>query len=152
MNDSKYAELQEYAREKIKDPMIYDRAMAVCVGIAVATQMPVPSTGIEFASQHYDQVLTHTADTYLSSFNENIVIDIDAAREACRGLWLIRYMAASSTASFLIPDGENFFEIFFGAREHMAADILKFLNTNAKVITPVVNRIISLISRDASRE
>jgi hypothetical protein len=119
------------------------KATSLAVGIAVAMMLPLPTAEVEDGTYQYNSFAVHLAVSYISEFNENIVIDIDLAREVSRAYWLTRYSAAYPDLSVpFTPRGAcTFTEKLFSTPLFVSPVVLEYLNKNSEVMMVLVNRI-----------
>lgn len=138
-----YIDLNTFFGERIQDVVNRKKATSMAVGIAVAMLLPLPTAEVEDGTYQYNSFAVHLAVGYINEFNENIVIDIDLARDVSRAFWLTRYSAAyPNLAAPFTPKGAcTFTEKLFSAPMFLSPVTLEYLNKNSEVMMVLVNRI-----------
>lgn len=147
MINIQYTELNAFLKEKILTTGDLKRATSIALGVAVSKLVPLPSSATDEITYQFDTVTVHTVFQYLSEFNENIVIDIDLAKETARAYWLMRYSAAHPDPNALsIPRGVGgFTEKIFNLSAFVNPKTLEYVNKYSEVMVVCVNRIQMLL-------
>lgn len=147
MIQTQYLDLQAFFREKIKSPEDYKKVISVAVGVAISKLIPLPSAGLKDAAYEFDTVLTHSVNSYATTFNENIVINLDLTKETARGYWLVRHSAAYPDLNVpALPTAKGCFtEKLFNVPTFVNSETLAYLDQHNEVFVVLVNRIVSVL-------
>jgi hypothetical protein len=143
MINTAYIDLNNFFGERILDVVNRKKATSMAVGVAVAMLLPLPTAEVEDSVYQYNSFNVHLAVSYISEFNENIVIDIDLARDTARSFWLMRYSAVYPNLDVpFTPKGAcTFSEKLFSTPLFVSPVVLEYLNKNSEVMVVLVNRI-----------
>lgn len=151
MIDVSYTQLQAAIRERVKNISDFKKATSIALGVAVSKLVPIPTGTVDEADYYWKSNSGFEADRYLSNFNENIVVDIDLARDTARGFWLLRCAAAFPLKEAVgIPRGNaDFIAKLYGSDMYLNPETLKFLNENSEVMVAITNRIqLQLVAKE----
>lgn len=149
-----YLALQQLIKEKAPDNTVAKKAASIALGVAVSRLLPVPSSQVESAEEHYSANVIAGASDMVSTFNEEIVVDIDLALETARGFWLIRYFNAYPQQDYLVTAGGEacFLLKLSGSVRYLNADTGAFCDANSEMMITLVNRITSAIHQPTITE
>lgn len=138
-----YIELLNFIREKLPQTEQHKRLTSLAVGVSIAKILSLPSAGLEDAGYQYDTVVRHSALQLATTFNEQIVIDLELTIEVARAFWLMRYHTAHPILSMAtIPSTEaSFAEKWMQLPLFLSPEIKQTLDQNSEVLTILVNRI-----------
>lgn len=145
---TKYIDMQTFLREKIQDVSIAKKATSVALGIAIARMLPMPTTMVDEADNHYQMTLRFNAIMLANDFNESIVVDTDLVAETTRSYWLIRYTCAYPNLNApMLPIGNfGFVSKINNVGRYINQDIYKFCDENSELMVVLVNRIQRLLN------
>ncbi len=138
-----YIDLQAFIKEKVQDVVLNKKATSIALGIAIARTIPLPSTAVQSAEEHYTFQVRAAAEFEVSCFNENIVVDVDLVLETARLHWLIRYYSAyPDLGSPLMSTGDLcFLTKLSGAGRFVNNETNAFCEANTDLMIVLVNRI-----------
>lgn len=147
MITTEYLSLITFLREKINNAADTKKATSLALGVAVSKLIPLPTSTMQDISYQFDTIVVHRVNQYLAEFNENVVVDVDLARETARSFWLIRYSMANPDLDMLIiPKGPNtFVEKLSNVTLFANPKSIEFLNQYSEAMVAIVNRIQMLI-------
>lgn len=147
MITTEYLSLVTFLREKINNVADTKKATSLALGVAVSKLIPLPTSTMQDISYQFDTIVVHRVNQYLAEFNENVVVDVDLARETARSFWLIRYSMANPDLDMLIiPKGPNtFVEKLSNVTLFANPKSIEFLNQYSEAMVAIVNRIQMLI-------
>lgn len=143
MTNLKYAALQNFISSKILDKIVGKYATSIAVGVVISRLMPVPGTVCTSGAQAYVDVCALAANTMASSFNENILIDLDVALETARTHWLVRYYNMYPEINSAInPVGKcGFLSKLCSFGFYLNPQTQAFCEANSELMIVLINRI-----------
>ena len=138
-----YQDLISYAKQKVLDPTLIKKTLAIALGISVARSLNLPSGEVDHAESYYTNQMHMTAVNMITQFNENCLVDFDLARETVRAFWLQRYYNAHPAKTIPIPDDDegHFMSSFVGVGHLINPQTFEFCQSNARVLIVLINRI-----------
>ena len=147
MINVQYANLERILRDKIQDASLYRKIISVCLGVSVARLAPLPSSSVQYAEDHYTQQTSHTVDTLVSTFANNMAIQRDLAVAVARCYWMIRYSCAYPDLTIpLKSSGEmTFLQRFTRAGVFSIPEADAVLNQYSQICSILINNITGLL-------
>lgn len=148
----KYNELREFLDARISNPYQQKNLRSIALGIAVARQVPLPSTALEQSqvNGYYVGAVSNIVSSAVSDFNEQLVVDFDTAVDTARAMWFIRYRAAHPAKYIpLLPGDADILVKLLEAGVVFSKDLHDFCNANATLLITTVNRITQALYPDA---
>ena len=144
--DIKYLDFGRTADRVVTDPSNRSRILAVAVGIALASKLPLPSLQLEVSPENYfGTVVGLGAMDHISRFNEEVIFDTRYCREVVRTFWLLRYAAAYPGAQFFAPPTLGFVDSVVGATLYLAPEMHEFCNEHKEAIFDLVREALAVI-------
>lgn len=136
-------QLAQYARELIKDPAVVKKAISIAVGIAFSRALPLPSSEVGYAENHYNDTIAVSMSHKAVDFNEECLIDIDLACQTARSFWLIRYYNAHPAKVLPIPseEGGHFMSSLTGVGHLINPATFDFCQEYDRRMIALVNRV-----------
>jgi hypothetical protein len=115
----------------LPDPTTRGPVLAAALGLAMARDALLPSSPVEDESNYFNMNALPTVRQKLSTFNENIIVDINATLQWTRAFWMIRYSAAHPR-NYIMADAStvNFFESLVGADTMISQEQRNLLDLN----------------------
>jgi len=146
-----YVSLQTLIKEKAADTGTAKKATSLALGVAISRLLPMPTTQVESAEEHFAVNVRHLGELFIATFNEEIVVDVDLTAETLRGFWLVRYFSAFPQEDFLVAgNGDASFLLkLTGAVRYLNADTQAFCDENSEMMISLVNRITSVLHQPA---
>lgn len=149
MTNLNYVELQQYLRDKVKDFALIKKTASIALGFALARKIPLPTSAVDYAEDHYTHNVSSLVAQQAAVFNEQIVVDIDLVTQVARSSWMVRY--ANAYPSELIPlfsgDCSHFFTKLAGAGQLINPEIHEFCEKAPELMLVLINRITVTMSK-----
>jgi hypothetical protein len=148
MINVRFTDFSTYVTSRIPGAVEQQKAISIALGVATARIIPALATGCAGESTHYDSIAVYGAMTVVSSFNEQVLVDVPLALETTRAFWMMRQNAANCCpATLVLPQGNGtFIERAFGMNQHANPKTIEFCNKNPEVLATLVNRITALLT------
>lgn len=138
-----YLELQNYLRAKVTDPSLIKKTASIALGFALGRSVHLPSSAVDFSPNYYLQSVRPALALVATSFNEQILVDIDLVEQVTRTYWLKRY--ANAFPSELIPlssvKDAPFMSKLSGTTALINPALHEFCEANAELLMVLINRI-----------
>lgn len=147
MTNLEFTTLQSFLTDKVKDQSLIKRTVSIALGLAVARLVPLPSSASINPVAEYDSVARPLVSQMASSFNEQMVVDMNLVEEVARAQWLIRYAHAYPTEFIaLSPCSDAHFATKLAGVSHLVnAEIHAFCDSSPELMIVVVNRITAVL-------
>jgi hypothetical protein len=144
----RYLPVDEAATKFITDQLCRSKILAVAIGAALASALPLPSQPVESPTEYAINNLRDQMYATLNDFNESIIFDLSFATVACNVLWRMRYNAAHPQGVPTLSDSFSFLETLIGAGTYMEPEFTEFVNKHKQQILLVMPYVATLLERD----
>lgn len=147
MTNLEFVTLQSFLTEKIKDQSLVKRTVSIALGLAAARLTPLPTSEVVNSVAHYATIAKPLVNQMASSFNEQMVVDMNLVEEVARAQWLIRYAHAyPSLFIALSPCTDAHFATKLAGVSHLVnADIHAFCDSAPELMIVIVNRVTAVL-------
>lgn len=149
MTNLTYLDLQTFIRSKIPDAVVAKKATSIALGIVISRMLPIPSTESDSGESHYSFSVAASAAEIVSTFNENVLVDVNLVLDTARGHWMMRYANTypNLNASLSSIGRHDFLMKLTGGARYINEDTHCFCEKYSELMVVIINRINRILKK-----
>lgn len=120
---------------------------SMAAGLAVSRHLDIPTSEVESINMHFVSQVEDTMNQFLSTINEDVILDFEVAVKTARAAYMLRYWAAhpKSEGSVIMPGCGGFFDRMFGVSAYFDDSTCCYCQDNADAIIALTNRFLAVL-------